>query len=148
MNAGMWIFLGGFLSFLSWQLFRAMRTAKRENRRIEAMLVRLAEQRCLLCGKSYGKDIRAGIQMSFEDDDQLPTHLAAVETLSTWRVTCPHCQGVALLAENEHHFELLKLTDSDAKPASLSRTYLMILSLLVAALVGTAIYSLVRFFNK
>jgi hypothetical protein len=88
------------------------------------------------------------IQISFNDENQLPSTLAAAKQLNTWRIACPHCRESALLAENEGVFELLKLTFPLVVEKKLSPADVVVVVLLCLALVGVSIYSLVHFFMR
>jgi hypothetical protein len=104
-----WILIVFFVLFLGYTSIRAVRSGRREARRLEALFQRVFSSACPFCGGIYGPEVRSEIRISFDDDDALPPDLAARPHLSTWRVTCPRCQRVALLAEHfPDCFEILK----------------------------------------
>ena len=148
MQTSVWIFLAGFLAFVTFQVVRGTRAGKQEQKRLEALFRRIAGCSCPLCGHTYGRAVEKDIQISFTDEDQLPASLGRVERLSIWRITCPHCRGLALLAENEEIFDLLKLTLPTVAQKSLSPAYLAVVVLLSVAVLGASIYSMVHFFMR
>jgi len=145
---GISIICGGFLALIAFQIMRGVRTAKRERARLEALIQRVAEHSCPLCGIQYGVEVRSEIRISFTDDDQLPAHMAKAQSVSTWRIACPHCRSVVLLAENDNFFELLTMTVPKAEERPLSPAYLTLLGLLSVIVIGAAVYSVVRVFMR
>jgi len=83
-----------------------------------------------------------------DDDDALPVNLAEMKQLLTWRITCPWCGAISLLAENERVFELLEWTSPkpDEKPFNRFQTALVVL--LAATVIAAAILSIVRLFKR
>ncbi len=146
MDNAIWIFLGLVLAWILFQAVRAMREGKRERRRLEALLERVTNSACPLCGRPFGNSVREGIQLSVFREYQLPPTLARLEHLCTWQITCPNCQRSAVLAENENVFEILaaQLTE----PKRLSPAYLTLVVALSLAVLGVSVYSIVRFLMR
>jgi len=147
-SLGLSMICAGCLAFITFQIMRGVRTGKRERARLEALIQRVAEHPCPLCDSRYGSEVRSEIRISFADDDQLPAHTAKAQSVNTWRITCPHCRGIVLLAENDDFFELLSLTVPKAEVKSLSPAYLTLVGLLSVAVIGVAVCSMVRCFMR
>jgi hypothetical protein len=134
------------LAFTLFQVVRGVRAGKREQKRLEALFVRVTQSACPFCGNPFGDAVRKSIQLSLNEEYQLPTGLTKLKHLCTWRITCPQCKGSVLLAEDEGVFELLKGTVAEPRP--LRPSYVALVVVLSLAVLAAAIYSMVRFFIK
>ena len=140
----LWIIVGGMLAVVAFGAVRGIRGGKRERQRLEALFERVKSCACPSCGKVYGNQVRPDYSM--DDDHVLPARLAEVKQLLTWRITCPWCGAISLLAENERVFELLQWTSpKPEKPLSRFQTALIVL--LAVAVIAAVILSMVRFFK-
>ena len=102
--------LGFVLLSVSYGIIRGILGGKREARRLEALFQRVSSCACSGCGRVYGSDVRSKMAFTFDDDDELPTELARRPRITTWRIPCPQCGCVALLAEDfPNVFEILTL---------------------------------------
>ena len=106
MHLSIWIVLAALGMLIAWQIVRGVLAGKREQKRLDALFRRVMESQCPLCQTVYGSQV--AIEISFEEEDQVPPHLAKVPRLNFWRIKCPHCPDIALLAENEIVFEILR----------------------------------------
>lgn len=148
MEKSSWILFGVLLAIIGSQAVRGVYAGKRERKRMQALFRRIAECACPLCGRTYGDTVEKTSRISFPEEEELPNNLKAVERLCLWRITCPHCSGSALLAENNDIFQLLNLEPKKVEVQNLSRSYQVILMLLSLAIIGFSIYSLVQFFQR
>ena len=105
-----WYPIGLVVAFVALFAIRGTVVGKREARRLEALFHRVSSCACPVCGLTYGSEVRPLIALTFDDDEALPRDLAERRRISTWRIPCPRCRGVALLAEDfPDVFEILRL---------------------------------------
>ena len=92
--------------------------------------------------------VRSNIQYSIDDDDLLPANLADSKQVHTWRIICPQCGAISVLAENERVFEFLERTSPKPGEKPLGRFQMALIALVALAVIAAVISSMVRYFKK
>ena len=95
-----WIPIGIIGSLVALVSVRGVLLGKREARRLERLFKHVASCQCPACGAAFGEEVKTQIELTFDHEDAVPANLAKNRHVSTWRVLCPRCRAVALMAED------------------------------------------------
>ncbi len=95
-----WIPIGIIGSLVALVSVRGVLLGKQEARRLERLFTHVASCQCPACNAAFGDDVKAHIELTFDHEDAVPTNLAKNRRVSIWRVPCPRCRVVALMAED------------------------------------------------